>query len=61
MKTASEAYDAAEFVFRAPPVPTVRWTREDWMDYVTYTVPISDGHQIHSYNEGAVRYRRTRA
>ena len=58
--TASEAYDEGLFVMVPPPVPTVRWTRSDWLSYVTFTVPISDGHEVDSIPEGAVWYRRDR-
>lgn len=38
--TREAAYDAGHYVFSPPPVPTFNWTKESWMKYVTYTVPI---------------------
>jgi len=51
MMTSDEAYDAGLYVMRAPSVCTARWARHDWIRYVTYTVPISDGYKIHEASD----------
>jgi hypothetical protein len=39
--TRREAYDEGAYTF-TPPYVTYGWTDDDWMRYVTYTVPVKD-------------------
>jgi len=42
-KTEDEAFDAGEYVCNPPPSCHLDWSREIWMEYVAYTVPIAKG------------------
>ncbi len=37
------AYRAGEYTMHAPPVPTSRWTEQDWMNFVRFNDPALRG------------------
>lgn len=39
MMTRTEAYDAGLYTFSPPPVCSARWDKQNWIEYVTFTVP----------------------
>ena len=58
MHNSDSAYLMGKYVFSPPPVYSGRWNAEDWKNYVTFTVPISDGYKISEGPDGNVLYRR---